>query len=202
VSKYISNLLLVLASPINENDKRLSEIANFCSIFGSNCASKGLNIDFLDLYKEKEFLAGQQLNGNDSKVLEYQIRINKADMIAIFHPVWLDSVPAVLKGWLENVFINNFAYRTENRVQVPLLKNKKCLVVAFDEKNKFQSQVLFGNQLYNFWYKTIFDLTGMNGKLETMYSYRSSTEKEMTIWKKQIELLSNQIRIKPSILDL
>jgi putative NADPH-quinone reductase len=202
MSKYISNLLLVLASPINETDKRLSEIANLCSYFGSQCATKGLNVDFLDLYKEKEFLAGQNLDSNDSKVLEYQIRINKADMIAIFHPVWLDSVPAVLKGWLENTMTNNFAYRTENRFQIPLLKDKKCVVVAFDEKTKFQNEVLFGNQLSSFWYKSIFDLIGIDGKLETFYSYRSANDKDMELWKTKINSLSNQIKIKPTILDI
>ncbi len=193
---------MILASPISESDKRLSEIANLCSYFGSQCASKGLNIDFLDLYKEKEFLAGQNLDSNNSKVLEYQIRINKADMIAIFHPVWLDSVPAALKGWLENTMTNNFAFRTENRFQIPLLKEKKCLVVSFDEKNKFQSQVIFGNQLNNFWYKTVFDLTGMDGKLESFYSYRRASDKDLALWKTKINSLSNQIRIKPTILDL
>ena len=201
-SKYISNILLVLASPIQDNDKRLTEIAGLCSYFGSQCASKGVNVDFLDLYKEKEFLAGNYLDSNDSKVLEYQIRLNKADMIVVFHPVWFETVPAILKGWLENILTTNFAFRTENRLDIPMLTHKKMLIVAFDEKNSFQSKVLFGNQLQNFWYKSIFDLTGISGKLETFYSFRSASDKDISSWKDRITILSNRIKIKPTILDI
>jgi NAD(P)H dehydrogenase (quinone) len=202
VSNYVSNILLVLASPFDENDKRLNEIGNLCHFFGEQVVSRGVSIDTLDLYKEKEFLSGEYLDSNASKVLEYQIRINKADMIVIFHPVWFDSVPAVLKGWLENVMTNNFAYRTESRLPIPLLTQKNCLVVAFDERQKFQSQVLFGNQLDNFWNKTIFNLTGLSGKLHTFYTFRSATEKDLDSWRQKISQLAERIRIKPSVLDL
>lgn len=202
MSRYVSNVLLVLASPFDDNDKRLNQIGNLCHYFGEQIISKGVNVDSLDLYKEKEFLSGEYLDSNASKVLEYQIRINKADMIVIFHPVWLDSVPAVLKGWLENVLTNNFAYRTENRLPVQLLGSKKCLVVAFDERQKFQSQVLFGNQLENFWDKTIFGLTGLQGKTNVFYGLRSANDKDLENWKQKISTLAHRIKIKPSILDL
>jgi putative NADPH-quinone reductase len=201
MSNYISNILVVFACPSDDSDKRLGEISKLCKLFNQNCTSRGLNVDLIDLYNEKEFLAKDYLPPNDSKVLEYQIRINRADLVVFFHPVWLDTVPAVLKGFLENVLTNGFAYQNTNRLPQGLLSAKKSLVFAFDTKSGFDSSFIFGNQLYHFWTKSIFHLTGMKGRLFIVNDFRSANSKTVQNWQNKILKVANNLKVKPSVID-
>ncbi len=49
------------------------------------------------------------------------------DVFAFFYPIWLNSPPAMLKGYLERVFGLGFAYARESTGNVPLLKGRKFI---------------------------------------------------------------------------
>lgn len=199
----INKILAILASPTDEQDKRLNEITKAFNIFCQSCAQKGVKLDTIDLYDEGEFNAADYLDSDNSKVLEYQIRIKNSDLIVIFHPVIFDSVPAVLKGFLDNVMTTGFAYNIENKITVGALSDKQLLVVAFDENSSFQSKYVFGNQLQNFWKKTISNNCGFKKtSLEMFYSYRSESEVKVAKWDKKIQKITNKINFKTTILDI
>lgn len=201
MSTYINSVLIILACPSDTADNRLGEIIKLCKIFGQNCTNRGMAVDILDLYSEKEFIASDYLPSNNSKVLEYQIRLSRANLVVFFHPVILDSVPAVLKGFLDNVFISGFAYRQGNRIPKGLLESKQSLVFAFDSKSKWQSKLAFGDQLGNFWKKSIFDFVNLSGKLFVTHNFRSADNKTLELWQRQIIKISNNLKIKPSVID-
>ncbi len=52
------------------------------------------------------------------------------DVFALFYPIWLNSPPAILKGYLERVFGFGFAYRREGAGNAPLLKGRKLISVS------------------------------------------------------------------------
>ena len=62
-------------------------------------------------------------------VLEQQRRVAKADAIVFIYPVWWYDFPAILKGWIDRVFSNGFAYRITEKGIEGLLKNKKALLI-------------------------------------------------------------------------
>jgi NAD(P)H dehydrogenase (quinone) len=197
----ITNLLIVLASPINPSDQRLNLINKYCKAFAQVCTGNGINVDIIDLYNETETNICEYLQNNNSKVLEYQIRVTKADQVVFFHPVMLDSIPAMLKGFLENVFCAGFAYKIERQLTIGLL-NKPTIVFAFDDKSKWTSKVLLGDQLVNFWKKSIFDTTGLKGKVNIFYKFRSNNNEELDKIKAKIENSADQIQSKAKLLDL
>jgi NAD(P)H dehydrogenase (quinone) len=197
----ITNLLIVLASPTDPNDQRLNLINKYFKTFAQICTNNGINVDIIDLYSETETNICEYLENNNSKVLEYQIRVTKADQIVFFHPVILDTVPAMLKGFLENVFCAGFAYKIERQLTIGLL-NKPTLVFAFDDKSKWNTKVLLGDQLFNFWNKTIFDTTGLRGKLNIFYKFRSCNNDDLDKIKAKIENSADQIQSKAKLLDL
>jgi putative NADPH-quinone reductase len=199
----INKILAILASPTDEQDKRLNEITKAFSIFCQKCVQKGVKIDTIDLYEEDEFDSADYLDSDNSKVLEFQIRIKNADLIVVFHPVIFDSVPAVLKGFLDNVMTLGFAYNVENKISIGALTDKELLVVAFDENTQLQSKYVFGNQLNNFWKKTISYYCGFKKtKVETFYSYRSDSDVKVARWDKKIDKITNKINFKTTILDI
>lgn len=52
------------------------------------------------------------------------------DIFALFYPLWLNSPPAILKGYLERVFGMGFAYRRGRGGNEPLLTGRKLLSVT------------------------------------------------------------------------
>jgi putative NADPH-quinone reductase len=199
----INKILAILSSPTDAQDKRLNEITRSFNGFCQNCAQKGAKLDIIDLYDDIEFNAADYLDSDNSKVLEYQIRIRNADLVVIFHPVIFDSVPAVLKGFLDNVMSNGFAYNIENKISIGALNDKELLIVAFDENSLIQSKYIFGNQLQNFWKKTINHNCGFKKtSLELFYSYRSDSDVKVAKWEKKIQKIANRINFKTTILDI
>jgi NAD(P)H dehydrogenase (quinone) len=202
MSSTVSNILVILASPMDQNDQRLNQVNKYCRSFAQICTENGINVDILDLYNEEDNgnLIGYLAKDN-SKVLEYQIRITKADQLIFFHPVTFDSVPAILKGFLENVFCAGFAYKIERQITVGML-NKKATVFAFDDQSKWSSKVIQGDQLSNFWNKSIFNLTGLKGDLDTFFNFRSSKANELEKIKLKIDKIAARITSKSNLLDM
>jgi len=62
-----------------------------------------------------------------SDVVAERELLNDSDVFALFYPIWLNSPPAILKGYLERVFGLGFAYRREADGNAPLLKGRKFI---------------------------------------------------------------------------
>ena len=56
----------------------------------------------LKLYSEGKF--------NDPLVGKYQEILKKSDGLVFIFPIWWSTMPAILKGFLDKVFLLNFAY--------------------------------------------------------------------------------------------
>ena len=65
-------------------------------------------------------------------IIEEIEKISWADLLIFQFPVWWSSVPAILKGWFDRVFIQGFVVDLEHgRVyNQGLLRGKKALIVA------------------------------------------------------------------------
>lgn len=73
----------------------------------------------------------QDFNGGDPPpvIRRCQEAIARADHLVIIHPLWLGSMPALLKGFLEQVFRPAFAFgkpARPGRPQCKLLKGKSA----------------------------------------------------------------------------
>ena len=62
----------------------------------------------------------------DDVVRERKI-IADADVYALVYPLWLNTPPAILKGYLERVFGFGFAYGRNGRGSEPMLEGKKLI---------------------------------------------------------------------------
>ena len=80
--------------------------------------SAGQTVDVLDLHADgfdpvmrveelAVYTTGQWL---DPKVGEYQGRLGRADYLYLVFPVWWESMPAMLKGFFDKVFLPGWAF--------------------------------------------------------------------------------------------
>jgi len=62
-----------------------------------------------------------------SDVVEERVTLARVDVFAFMYPFWLNSQPAMMKGYIERVFGLGFAYGATGLGNVPLLKSRKMI---------------------------------------------------------------------------
>jgi NAD(P)H dehydrogenase (quinone) len=126
-------ILIVLAHP-----KPDSFNAALCRAFCEGLHEAGHETDIADLYVEAfdPVLSGSELDTLGTGrphggVATYQKRILQAQALAFIFPVWWFGVPAILKGFVDRVFQEGFAFRftADGRVR-GLLPHAKAVVIC------------------------------------------------------------------------
>ena len=97
----------------------------------------GHEIEVADLYREgfrallqPEDYAQFRGEAMPEEVLREQRRIERADALALVFPVWWWSFPAVLKGWIDRVFSDGWAYSFEPGMSRGKLRDRPTLVLG------------------------------------------------------------------------
>lgn len=80
--------------------------------------SRGHAVDVLDLHDEDfdpvmhvdELAVYKQGKTLDPAIGGYQARVNQADHLIFVFPVWWEVMPALLKGWIDKVFLPEWAF--------------------------------------------------------------------------------------------
>ncbi len=126
-------VFVVLAHPAPDSFN-----AALCSELCAGLREAGHEADVADLYAERfdPVLGGPELATLGTgrplpDVAAYQERILRAEALAFVFPVWWFGVPAILKGFVDRVFQEEFAFRFTSGGRVKgLLHHKKALVVC------------------------------------------------------------------------
>ena len=94
--------------------------------FGRSVANKAIWQQLQQQFPQAEFLRLDEKYGDfNIDVAAEQARVQQADVIVLQFPLYLFGVPALMKKWLEDVFVNGFAHGSEHKV-----KGKK-LIASF-----------------------------------------------------------------------
>jgi len=90
--------------------------------------------DFVALHAPQRFsLAHEQRHaqatrGYAADILAEQDKVARADVVVFQFPLWWYGAPAMLKGWIERVFGNGFAYGDAAMFEQGLLRGKRALL--------------------------------------------------------------------------
>jgi putative NADPH-quinone reductase len=95
-------------------------------------------VDDCDLYAEgfdpvltyHERMAYHDVPGNRAPVADYVRRLEHAEALVLVFPVWNFGFPAILKGFLDRVFLPGVSFRIENGLVQPNLTHLKRLVAV------------------------------------------------------------------------
>ena len=93
--------------------------------------------DLADLYAEgfDPVLSAEDLGAMEDgripcDVLPYHERVLRADAMAFVFPVWWFGMPAMMKGWIDRVFVRGFAFRFGEKGRIEgLLRHRKALIL-------------------------------------------------------------------------
>jgi NAD(P)H dehydrogenase (quinone) len=92
-----------------------------------------------ELYTKKPYKTGKQAR-------KYQKIISDSDRLIFIYPSWWNNMPAILKGFIDKVFVREFAFIFKKGLPVGLLKGKKALVITTTGAPSFVSRFLRGRR--------------------------------------------------------
>ena len=100
-------------------------------------AKAGKEVSVRDLYAQNfnPVLSANDLAGMMQRQLQHEVKaeqefVGSADVIVVIYPLWWAGMPAILKGYIDRVFTEGFAYRINGPDIEGLLKGKKVLLIT------------------------------------------------------------------------
>lgn len=126
------NQLIIVAHPKKDSfSKTISEE------LGQSFRNEGYNVKTRDLYKIEfnPILTSRELELNKTgdtypDIIEEQRLMAWADEITFIYPLWWNAFPAMLKGYIDRVFTNGFAFRIGEKGPEGLLSGKKVRLIT------------------------------------------------------------------------
>ncbi len=118
--------------------------------------SKGKNVTHIDLIADgfnhvmdKEDLSLWRQGGfKDSLVGKYMDAIKNADILIMPFPIWWGTMPAILKGFIDKVFLPGFTYtHGENGQLIGLMPDKKAVLITTMETPERVFNNYYGNPI-------------------------------------------------------
>ncbi|PEI91218.1 NADPH dehydrogenase [Bacillus pseudomycoides] len=93
-------------------------------------------VTLLDLYKEQfnpVLIFNEDKRRRDlvyeEEIEKYRTLVKEADSFIFIYPIWWWGMPAILKGFIDRVFVAGFAYKYEGVIPKGLLTRKTAWVI-------------------------------------------------------------------------
>ncbi len=125
--------LIVLAHP-----NPASLCAAICTNLADTSATSGNHVEVRDLYRLKfdpvlssEDFKQLRAGTTPKDIATEQLHVKKADVITLVFPLWWTGYPAILKGWIDRVLQNGFAFTFSKKDGIiPHLTGKKVQLIT------------------------------------------------------------------------
>lgn len=126
------NQLIVIAHPKQDSFSQMIR-----NVLEKSYINRGDKLKVRDLYEIKfdpVLTEGELKYNKEGKtcpdVLVEQNYISWADQLTIIYPLWWNAFPAMLKGYIDRVFSNGFAFKINGQGPEGLLKGKKLRLIT------------------------------------------------------------------------
>lgn len=122
-------------------------------------------------------------------IKEEQEHIKWADIITFVYPVWWAGLPAMLKGYVDRVFANGFAFTHNENGPVGLLKGKKAILISTTGfPSNYYEQIGMHKSMKQTSDQAIFEFCGINVIKHIFFgAVPSSTEEERKQYLREVE---------------
>jgi NAD(P)H dehydrogenase (quinone) len=125
-------------------------------------------IDALDLYSEGfdpvlVFHENKRRRDmyKDPELEVYREKIKQADLLVFVYPIFWGRPPAMLLGFIDQVFAANFAYRHDSLLPEGLLAGKRAVCVSTMKGPRFYSRFFLHNAHQILMKKALFQFVGI-----------------------------------------
>jgi len=178
----------------NPSENSFSKSIMDKAVDGLNKKQKSYEV--IDLYKDKfnpvmsdkEVKLYTQGKSDDDLVIKYQDILKQSDELILIFPIWWNNVPAILKGFFDKVFIQEFAFTEENNRPKGLLNNIRsglCITTSESDTDYIKNEL--GNPIEETIIKATLNVAGMNNVKWINNNLASDNEKDKDEFLKNIE---------------
>lgn len=125
-------------------------------------------------------------------LLKMQKDILHADHLVFLYPTWWGTYPALLKGFIDRVFLPDFAfkYRKDSPFWNKLLKGKTARIITTMDAPKWYYWLKYRSPGHNSMKRAILEFCGIRPvKITTFTHLKFSSDSERSKWIEEIEIL-------------
>jgi NAD(P)H dehydrogenase (quinone) len=133
----------------------------------------------------------------ESDLLDAFELIKWADHLVWVYPVWWGGFPALMKGFIDRLFLPGFTYQPiENSLQwTKLLKGKTARIITTLDQPSWYYKLMYGSPSTNQLKRSILEFCGVNPvKVTYVGIVKSSDTKKREQWLAQIEKLGEKLK--------
>lgn len=159
----MKNVYIIVGHPSQDSfsHKLANEYENKLKQLNINVRRDNLNeLNFDPILRSKDHKLEQCL-------IDAQENIKWANEIIFFYPLWWGNIPALLKGFIDRVFLPNFAYRYHQNDPFwdKLLKGKTAKIFSTCDAPQFYNSLFLDNPDFKFMKKCLLNFCGIKVKL-------------------------------------
>jgi len=130
-------------------------------------------------------------------LIQTQKDIKAADHLVFIFPVWWSTYPALLKGFIDRVFLPGFVfkYRDNSILWDKLLKGKSADIISTMDTPGWYYRLVYKSPAHNSLKKGILEFCGINPVHVTRISpVKTSDEVSRGKWLKKVEVLGEKFK--------
>lgn len=131
----------------------------------------------------------------EADLVEMQEKIKNADHLVFVYPTWWGTYPALLKGFIDRVFVPRFAFKFHENSLLwdKLLKGKSARLIVTMNTPRLVYSLAYKSPGHNSMKKGILKFSGISPvKITCLRSIRFSDENKRKKWLKKIEKLGGK----------
>lgn len=150
--------------------------------------NKSIEVKIKDLYAEKfnSLLSAEDFeemeNGQTpSDIAREQADVAWADILIFIYPIWWWGMPSMLKGWIDRVLCDGFAYSDTPEGYKPLLVKKRAIVITTSRSSKdFWNEHDMGVAVSKLSIQGVYGVIGIYDVIyKNLYGVCSASEEEL-----------------------
>ncbi len=132
----------------------------------------------------------------EDDLLKVQKDISESDHLVFVYPTWWGTQPALLKGFIDRVFLPKFAfaYRENSLLWDKLLKGKTGRLIVTMDTPKWYYNLLYNRPGHNSMKKCVLGFCGVKPvKITTLSPIKLSNKSKREKWLKKIETIGQKM---------
>lgn len=151
----------------------------------------GHTVYFHDLYKEKfNPVLYSSDNSKEDGINDLCAELANSDGIIVVHPNWWGQPPAIIKGWIDRVFVRGVAYTLTDGTCKGLLKAKAALVLNTSNTAEELEEKVYKDPLETLWKTRVFQYCGITNFRRINYNViKDSNLEQRRVWLSELQKL-------------